>query len=125
MELSLPMAARWTAPDPRIDALRGQLTVERGPLVLSLESMDIAGRNVADVRVDLDLRDDAGTVTVTVRDLAAEDGAWPYGSGSAKVGAGDTRAELRPYHSWGNRGPSTMRVWLPIIGADVEVPQPR
>ncbi|MEV0173917.1 hypothetical protein AB0I00_22695 [Streptomyces sp. NPDC050803] len=23
---------------------------------------------------------------------------------------------LVPYHSWANRGPSTMRVWLPTTG---------
>jgi uncharacterized protein len=24
---------------------------------------------------------------------------------------------LRPYHSWGNRGPTTMRIWLPTTNA--------
>src|SRR5699024_7711679 len=38
--LSLPMPARFSWPDPRIDAVRGQVAVERGPLVHCLESAD-------------------------------------------------------------------------------------
>ena len=29
--LTLPMSPRWTRPDPRIDAVRGCIAVERGP----------------------------------------------------------------------------------------------
>jgi DUF1680 family protein len=122
VELSLPMSARWTAPDPRIDALRGQLAVERGPLVLSLESTDLPAGTVNDVRVETDLQDRDGVVTVPVRRIDAVDGSWPYGPGGAEAADDAARVELRPYHSWGNRGPSSMRNWLPIAGADVVAP---
>src|SRR5262249_36027002 len=58
VELRLPLAPRFSAPDPRIDAVRGCLAVERGPLVYCLESTDLArasgGRftDVAQVRLD-------------------------------------------------------------------------
>ncbi len=41
VELDLPMRARWTWPDPEIDALRGKVAVERGPVVYRLESVDM------------------------------------------------------------------------------------
>ena len=58
VELHLPVAPRFTAADPRIDAVRGCLAVERGPEVLCLESVDLAaasgGRvdDIAAVRLD-------------------------------------------------------------------------
>jgi uncharacterized protein len=139
VELSLPVAARWTEPDPRIDALRGQLAVERGPVVYCLESTDLAeGQTVNDIRVVPTLRDEGGVVTVGIHPLTLDDPAWPYDSspdgaaGDSDAGtsgfegrrAADYRAELHPYHSWANRGPSTMRIWLPVNGSDVPVPTP-
>ena len=51
--LTLPMAPRWTLPDPRIDAVRGCVAVERGPLVMCAESVDLPGERHVDVlRVD-------------------------------------------------------------------------
>ncbi|TMR15839.1 glycoside hydrolase family 127 protein, partial [Nonomuraea zeae] len=41
--IDLPMAPRFTWPDPRIDAVRGCVAVERGPEVLCLESRDLPG----------------------------------------------------------------------------------
>ena len=43
-ELSLDMPARITAPDPRIDAVRGTVAIERGPLVYALEEADLSRR---------------------------------------------------------------------------------
>ena len=57
VELELPVAPRFAAPDPRVDAVRGCLVVERGPEVFALESVDLAGTELAasdfaDLRVD-------------------------------------------------------------------------
>jgi DUF1680 family protein len=38
VQLRLPVAPRWTWPDPRIDAVRGCVAMERGPLVYCAES---------------------------------------------------------------------------------------
>ena len=40
VELDLDVAPRLTAPNPRIDAVRGCLAIERGPLVYCLEEAD-------------------------------------------------------------------------------------
>jgi len=42
---------------------------------------------------------------------------WPYFSGSRERDGESARARLIPYHQWANRGPATMRVWLPLAEA--------
>ncbi len=117
--LTLPIAPRWTAPDPRIDAVRGCLAVERGPLVMCAESVDLPdAADIAALRVDPSTppRDAAGSVVVSGRLIDPPDGTWPYGNDDAASEGGDGNADvpLIPYHQWANRGPSTMRVWLPV-----------
>ena len=124
VELQLPVGPRVVVPDARIDAVRGCVAVERGPEVLCLESVDLAEAGA--------VRDaDVGHVRLTSRDSVREvDGqvvarfevdapaaaAWPYEDADPD---GDRRTTavvetpLIAYHDWANRGPSTMRVWLP------------
>ena len=63
-------------------------------------------------------RDDDGSVVVAARLVDPPDQPWPYGDErghrSATTPSHDTvEVTLTPYHSWANRGPSTMRVWIP------------
>jgi len=113
--LDLPVAARWTWADPRVDAVRGQVAVERGPLVLALESVDL-GDDVATAVVSTDEppveRD--GQVLVPVARREPADTAWPFGSDRPGTPDGTHLVPLVPYHAWAGRGPSTMRVWLPV-----------
>jgi DUF1680 family protein len=126
VRLVLPVEPRLTTPDGRIDAVRGCVAVERGPVVLCAESVDLPGDAEADaVRVDVAgaLEADGDGARVRGRLVPAGDAAWPYGggAGAGDAGGGDAGGsdgepvELRlvPYHSWANRGPSTMRIWLP------------
>ncbi|MGY1502601.1 glycoside hydrolase family 127 protein [Streptomyces sp. QTS52] len=124
IRLELPVAPRWIAPDPRIDAVRGTVAVQRGPLVYCAESVDLPdGREVDGVRVDPSAEPEdgpEGTGTVVAPgELAEPDGpgdpVWPYRPlDRATVSTAErTGIVLVPYNSWANRGPSTMRVWLP------------
>jgi DUF1680 family protein len=124
VELQLPVGPRVVVPDPRIDAVRGCVAIERGPEVLCLESVDLAGAGA--------VRDaDVGHVRLASRDTVREvDGhvvarfevdtptpaSWPYPDAVTEGGRQSTavvEAPLIAYHDWANRGPSTMRVWLP------------
>ncbi|MFU8875712.1 glycoside hydrolase family 127 protein [Micromonospora sp. SL4-19] len=118
--LVLPMAPRFTYPDARIDAVRGCVAVERGPLVLALESVDVPGvETVDELRVDTGQppRVVDGRVVVRCRSVYPQDHDWPYRSTGAEPapGTGEELDEvaLVEYHAWANRGPSTMRVWIP------------
>ena len=102
--LDLDLPVRRTDPDPRVDAIRGCVAFERGPIVYCVESADL----LASVDVD-DLRWDPG------RDAAPEPRP-DLGDGVVGVGVPVEAAGVAPaipYYSWANRGVGGMRVWLP------------
>lgn len=118
------------AADPRIDAYRGQRAIVRGPLVWCVEGDDLPEGLELD-RVQLsgpaepcDGADEAlPFVPLATVALAAvesnpidrnEPGAPPYGRFTSSAPGRDSTGRLVPYFAWGNRGPTTMRVWLPI-----------
>ena len=114
--LDLGMGPRWAFPDPRIDSIRGCVAVERGPLVLCLESVDLSdGRRVEEVSIDpdggLEERDGAVVASGFIRDVGTR--SWPYQSRNPAPTRHEIEIPLTPYHQWANRGPSTMRVWIP------------
>ncbi|WP_449386200.1 glycoside hydrolase family 127 protein [Cellulomonas soli] len=115
--LHLPVRPRVTLPDDRIDAVRGCVAVEKGPVVLCVESTDLPdGLQVDQVRLDLSgpvADDPAGAVALGVR-VRQPDDAWPYRGATASAVGEPFALHLVPYHSWANRGPSTMRVWVPV-----------
>jgi DUF1680 family protein len=126
--LELPVAARLTEPHPRVDAVRGCVAIERGPLVYCLEQVDLpAGVELADVALapGAGLREGfepdllGGVVTVRaegVRRSTAEWGGWPYRDpGHRAAGRPGEPVPLTaiPYYAWANRTPGPMRVWIP------------
>jgi DUF1680 family protein len=117
--LRLPMKPRIVFPDSRIDSLRGCVAFERGPLVLCAESIDTLDggglERLAALPSTLFEEDELTTVHV-VRDRA-DDLGFPYTTNvnDFAESIADTFAlPLIAYNSWAERGPSTMRVWLPI-----------
>ncbi|MFI6087836.1 glycoside hydrolase family 127 protein [Streptomyces sp. NPDC051218] len=107
--LDLALDVRLTEPDPRVDAVRGCLAIERGPLVYCLESVDQrpglrldevtlepAARTVAEHRPDL--LDGVTVVTTT---------------GHHRSDGTPTPLTAVPYHAWANRDDGAMRVWIP------------
>jgi len=120
--IELPVEPRFTWPDLRIDAVRGSAAIERGPLVLCLESTDLpAGVGIDAVRLDVRAlpvsEADGARVTAEIVALPGTESDLPYASSApASVGSGPIELSLVPYHRWAERGPSTMRVFLPLGG---------
>ena len=114
--LKLPMTPRFTVPDERIDAVRGTVAIERGPVVHCLESVDLQpGQHVDSFVVDTATAPvDEGDGVVVHGVIANPDvEAWPYRDRSAAADvATPTQIVLVPYYSWANRGSGTMRIWL-------------
>jgi len=108
--LELDLLVRVTEPDPRVDAVRGCVAVERGPLVYCVESADLPPA------VELeDLRWDPARLPVPGKraDLGAVVGVTvPALHREATVDATLT-VDAVPYYAWGNRDAGGMRVWLP------------
>jgi DUF1680 family protein len=121
--LSLPMHPRWTTPDPRIDAVRGCVAAERGPVVLCAESIDQSDPDLDGLRVDpaaelTDAVTEDGSYAAQGRGHRFESPAprWPYDSGQPlPADSGTVPVRLVPYHRWARRGSTTMRVWLPRV----------
>jgi hypothetical protein len=115
--LDLDVAPRWTFPDWRIDSIRGCVAVERGPLVLCVESVDLPGGvDVGMVHIDpgSELRDGEDIVTAAGAFIEADEDPFPYSASQTTPACREeVELALTPYHNWANRGPSTMRVWIP------------
>jgi uncharacterized protein len=129
----LAMEPRVTWPDPRIDALRHTVALERGPLVYAVEDADLppgASVEALEVGPEFEVRATPGAVPgleeavrldfdAWIRDDPA-DAAWPYATRSVSApGVAPRTATLVstgavPYFAWGERPGLGMRVWLPL-----------
>ncbi|MGW7046542.1 glycoside hydrolase family 127 protein [Streptomyces avermitilis] len=127
--LELGLEPRLTVADPRVDAVRGCVAIERGPLVYCLEQVDHPGGGLDDLVIDttrplaVKHRPDLlGGVTTVVaaghRRQLPDGGWWPYRSTEATPGTAPEAGEpveltAIPYYAWANRQNGSMRVWLP------------
>jgi DUF1680 family protein len=126
IELSLPLEPRLTEAHPYVEATRGCVAIERGPLVYCLEQPDQDGVSVRDLEIDPtaplesawqgDLLD--GVTVVRAGGSRLDDRSW-RGKLYRPV-SGDQEPERQPatltaipYYAWANRGPAAMRVWIP------------
>lgn len=129
--LELPFEPRTTSADPRIDAARGCVALERGPLVYAFEQVD----QPADANLDLvelvsgprteverrpDLLGGVSVVKTVGRRVDSElwHPAWPFPSSALDGDRPELLAEdfslvAVPYYAWANREIGAMRVWVP------------
>jgi len=112
--LDLDMTPRVTVPDPRVDAVRGCVALERGPLVYCLETADLPdGVALEEVRVDRDVQ----PAPVDRADLAASLVGLTVPAVQARFDGQDERpieVGAIPYFAWANRSVEAMRVWIPV-----------
>ncbi|MEU1514898.1 beta-L-arabinofuranosidase domain-containing protein [Streptomyces sp. NPDC005811] len=127
--LELGLEPRLTAADPRVDAVRGCVAIECGPLVYCLEQVDHPGGGLDDIVLDttrslaVQHRPDLlGGVTTVVaaghrRQIPDVDW-WPYRNAEATEAppaAEPLELTAIPYFAWANRQDGSMRVWLPTF----------
>jgi len=109
LRYELDMSPRLTYPDRRIDAVRGTVAIERGPLVYCFEQADQpAGADLEDLAlVPGELRERAAELPGIGQTILV-------GTGAVRLPAGDqVTATAIPYFQWDNRDGRAMRVWLP------------
>ena len=103
IELDLGMTPRVTPPDRRVDAVRGCVAIERGPLVYCIEAADLpAGVELEDIRLP----------ATDLADIERHDVA-PSVVGVRLSGATPNAIDAIPYFAWANRRQGAMRVWIP------------
>ncbi|HVN62318.1 MAG TPA: beta-L-arabinofuranosidase domain-containing protein [Gaiellaceae bacterium] len=126
--LEIDVSPRLTAPNPRIDAVRGCLAIERGPVVYCLEELDLpAGVELGDVAVDAAAEPvDSGSVAqlgglpgVALAGVVRDVNGWretaycDVHALPAAAPASPTQLLAVPYFAWANRNEGGMRVWIP------------
>jgi DUF1680 family protein len=134
LELTLDVRPRLTYPSRRIDALRGTVAVERGPLVYCFEQADQpAGVSVEDLAISpgaLAERatsvPDIGPTVVLVADAVhlppthAEGLPYLLHPDAAASDRAATAVAV-PYFQWDNRDGQAMRIWMPVRRPDSPV----
>ena len=124
VRLVLGMPVQVISAHPAVDAVRGCVALQRGPLVYCLEQRDQPdGLSLDDVRIDLGAPIEAVTAadgTVTLTGLGRSGAARDWAGGLYRPAAGPAAPDepvrwvAVPYYRWANRGESAMRVWLPL-----------
>jgi DUF1680 family protein len=127
IDLELGMEPMLVASNPRVDATRGCLAIQRGPIIYCLEDRDqeIKGR-LLDVQIDKNcplsprwegnLLD--GVMVIEAQGQFVDHEVWRGRLYQPVTFAGQTttrpaRLIAIPYYAWGNRGIGSMRVWIP------------
>lgn len=125
VELDLEMMPRLTQAHPYVEATRGCVAMERGPLVYCIEQADhSASINAIRLHTEEPLRTVweenvcGGVTTIEASGQVMDVQAW---DADLYRDLEMTNAELErvkitavPYYAWGNRGADKMRVWLPV-----------
>lgn len=122
--LDLPMEPRVMRGHRLAEEVVNQVAVVRGPIVYALESQDLPeGLTVEQIALHRLARFEAEHAQLAGRDIVTLVGtgvALPSASEDlySDVSEEATREvpiRLIPYFAWGNRGPSEMSVWMPVV----------
>lgn len=122
VSINMPMRTRIVEANPLVEESRGQVAVQRGPIVYCLESNDLGGLSIDDIAIPLDAKFTPVDMTIDGSRIKALEGevinrseaSWKgllYREATAKKQM--VKVRLIPYYAWGNRGKSEMTVWMP------------
>jgi hypothetical protein len=114
VELDMPMLVRRVVAHENVEADRGRVAVERGPIVYCAEGPDNGGRVMSLVLPDEeplrgDLQADLLDGVTVVRGKAI---GLNYGADGEAVMARPHDLVMIPYYAWAHRGRGEMAVWL-------------
>src|SRR5581483_8659409 len=125
--LDFNLTPTFVEPNPRVDAIRGCVAIQRGPIIYCLEKEDhpTAG-NLLDVEIDTSVslksewRPDllGGVMVVRAQGYILDSAAWNGHLYESLTGRPpESRRPINlvaiPYYAWGNRTIGAMRVWIP------------
>jgi uncharacterized protein len=125
VRLTLPMAAHLVRADDRVDAVRGCVAVQRGPLVYCVEQADMPEGIVVEqlhldpsaVIVEESTQDDVAPVRLRLSGVVhpLEPALYAPSAAATTTRGFPVTFTAIPYQAWANRGPGAMRVWLPLV----------
>lgn len=124
ISMDMPMEASFVEGHPRIEEVRNQLAVKRGPVVYCIESPDLPeGKSILDVYIsgESNLRatyhpDLLGGVSVIETNLLLrKDKTEGMYRKLTKPNWETYPTQLVPYFAWSNRGQAEMTVFMPVV----------
>jgi DUF1680 family protein len=122
--LDMPMETRLLVGHPRIEEIRNQAAIKRGPVVYCIESPDLPeNTDILDVYLPVDIRLKAhnqpdflgGVTTLSGKLLLHGSNKESMYSTLEEPAWEEVRTQFVPYFAWSNRGVSEMTVWMPVV----------
>ncbi|MGB5667908.1 MAG: beta-L-arabinofuranosidase domain-containing protein [Maribacter sp.] len=122
--LDMPMETKFIEGHPRIEEVRNQVAIKRGPIVYALESPDLPkGTAITDVYIasKKELKPVhkpgflGGVTTIETDLLIRKDKLKGMYNEVSKPIMETYHSQLIPYFTWSNRGQGEMTVFIPII----------
>ena len=124
IELDFPMDIKLIEGHPRIEEVRNQVAIKRGPVVYCVESPDLPkNTDILDVylpaksRLEAEYQPDfiGGLTTISGNVLLRKDNKKGMYRTLDKPAWKTVQTTFIPYFAWSNRGVSEMTVWIPIV----------
>ena len=121
--LDMPMETKLMEANPLVEECRGQVAVQRGPIIYCLESNDLNGVDIDNIAIPVDAKFTPVETTIEgSRMMALETEAVNRTEASwentlyREISKDKNTVKIRliPYYAWGNRGDSEMTIWIPV-----------
>jgi len=122
--LDMPLETRLLTGHPRIEEVRNQAAIKRGPVVYCIETPDLPeNTDILDVYLPFDIELKVsdqpdflgGVTTLRGKVLLRDDQKEAMYATLKKPDWKEVETQFVPYFAWSNRGESEMTVWLPIV----------
>mgnify|MGYP003669419869 CR=1 FL=1 len=124
ISMTMPMNVKFVEGNPKIEEVRNQVALKRGPVVYCLESTDLP-KDIsildaylsADDKLQVQYQPNflGGLSTINGSVLLRKDKGEGMYREISKPEWQKVKTSFVPYYAWSNRGESEMTVWLPII----------
>ncbi len=125
IEINFPMDARLVAGNPKIEETFNQAAVKRGPILYTLEEIDLPeGVEVDEVVLPVDVKLKPKYEGELLNGVTTLEGEAKYFERQnwdntmyqdlKKPELKNFKIKLIPYYTWANRGVADMSVWLPL-----------
>jgi len=122
--IDMPMDVKYLEGHERIEEVRNQVAVKRGPVVYCAESTDLpSNAKILDLYLPSSTKMDAtykpdflgGVTTVEGNLKIRQDKNQEMYNEMQKPTWETAKVQLIPYFAWSNRGKSEMSVWIPVM----------
>lgn len=124
ISLNLPMEVQMVEGNRRIEEVRNQVAVRRGPLIYCLETPDLpAGVDILDVHIPVDQECRAvhkrgfldGVTVIELMTLVRKNRSKQLYNVLKNPKWQKHKSQLIPYYAWSNRGLAEMTVFMPVV----------